>query len=78
MQGRAPGEWELVPQGGLGGGGLSCSDELQEENKDREGKEHCEREKSVGMRASYHNSALIISCLGNMASSAGWGTVLLG
>lgn len=53
VQGRAPGEWELVPWEGLG-----CCDELQEENKDREGKEHCERENSVGMRMSCHNSAL--------------------
>lgn len=71
VQGKAPGEWELVPWGGLG-----CSDELQEENKDREGKEQCERENNVGTRTSHHNSALI-SCLENMAS-AGWSTVFLG
>lgn len=75
MQGPAPGE--LEPWGGLGRGGLGCSLEIQEGNKDREGKE-CRELKSVGMRTAYHNSALIISHTENTASSAGWSTVLLG
>lgn len=38
VQGRAPGEWEHVPLGGLGRGGLGCSLEVQEGNKDGEQK----------------------------------------
>lgn len=71
VQGRAAGEWELLPQGELG-----CSVELQEANKDREGKEHGEQENGVVTRTSYHNSALIIPCLENTASPAGWNIFL--
>lgn len=67
-----------MPWGGLGRGGLGCSLEIQEGNKDREGKERRELEKSAGMMTAYHNSALITSHLENTASSAGWSTVLLG
>lgn len=41
-------------------------------------RKRCELEKSAGTRTAYRSSALIISRLGNTASSAGWSTVLLG
>lgn len=67
-----------MPWRGLGRGGLGCSCEVQEGNKDREGKKCRKLEKGAGMRTAYHNLVLIISCLENTASSAGWSTVLLG
>lgn len=67
-----------MSQGRLGRGGLGCSFEIQAGNKDGEGKERCELQDSAGMGMAYHNSALIISCLENTASSAGWSIVLLG
>lgn len=78
MLGRGPEEQEHVSRGGLGRRGLGCSFEIQAENKDGEGKERCELQDSAGMGTAYHNSALIISCLENTASSAGWSIVLLG
>lgn len=60
-----------MPWGGLGRGGLGLLPRDTGGKKDGEGKERHELEKSVGMRTVYRNSALIISHLENMASSAG-------
>lgn len=64
-----------MSRGGLGRGKLGCSLEIRERNKDREGNEHDELEKSAGRRTTYRDYCIPSR---NTASAAGWSIVLLG